>query len=140
MFANDRSQLRAFYHDVWQKHLAGEILETLESQVLDIIVDHPEYQALLGDRTSIGHEFQADGEVNPFLHMGLHAAVRDQLATDRPAGIRLAWHRLRSVFVDRHGLEHAVMRCFGECLAHAQRSGSAPDEARYLRCVADLSE
>ena len=27
------------------------------------------------------------GQANPFLHMGLHLGIREQVATDRPAGL-----------------------------------------------------
>jgi hypothetical protein len=39
---------------------------------------------------SLYRDFTRPGEgENPFLHMGLHLALREQIATDRPAGITL---------------------------------------------------
>ncbi|WP_204318325.1 DUF1841 family protein [Serratia marcescens] len=40
------------------------------------------------------------GETNPFLHMGLHLAVREQVATDRPQGIRTVYTKLIEKYQD----------------------------------------
>ena len=68
-------------------------MQPLEAQIADVIAEHPEYQPLLqSDATLCGGIFRATAPPNPFLHMGLHLALREQLSTDRPRGIA-AIHR-----------------------------------------------
>jgi len=137
MFSSDRDQLRQFYCEVWRKHGAGLALEPLEVQIRDVITLHPEYHALLEhpDR-ALGREYLPEfGATNPFLHMGLHLALYEQLSTDRPAGIRALVAGLRSHWPDPHLLEHRMMECLAESLWRSQRDGTAPNETDYLDCL-----
>ncbi|SEP91584.1 protein of unknown function [Ectothiorhodospira magna] len=137
MFAQQRrEQLREMYCQVWKRARAGEPLSPLERQIAQVIQDHPEYQALLAaPEAALLAEFTPEqGAVNPFLHMGMHLAIRDQVATDRPVGIRAIFERLQSRLGPLEA-EHAMMDCLGQALWEAQRSGCAPDEAAYLDCL-----
>jgi hypothetical protein len=129
-----RDQLRLAYAQAWAKHLAGSPLAPLEAQIADVIGAHPEYQRIVSDAdTAVG--FEQDSALtadNPFLHMGLHLAVREQIAIDRPPGVRDLQHRLQSRYGDAHLAEHALMEALGEELWMAQREGRAPDETQYL--------
>jgi hypothetical protein len=72
------------------------------------------------------------GTENPFLHMGLHLAVRDQVSIDRPPGVRELHRLLQARYGDLHRAEHALMEALGETLWQAQRGGGPPDEGYYL--------
>ncbi|WJW76798.1 DUF1841 family protein [Thiohalobacter sp. IOR34] len=137
MFGTNRDQLRQVYCEVWRRHREGQPLAALDAQILEVILQHPEYHALLDDpEQALGRDFRPeDGQSNPFLHMGMHLAIREQLATDRPAGIGRRYRELLPDFADPHRLEHAMMECLGQILWEAQRSGRAPDDSRYLRCL-----
>ena len=140
LFSQNRDQLRQFYCDVWRRHRAGEALEPLEVQVRDVILMHPEYQPLLErPDTALGRDYLPElGETNPFLHMGLHLALHEQVATDRPAGVRALAQRLRLAQADGHALEHRMMDCLAEAIWRGQRDNAAPDEGEYLRCLERL--
>ena len=129
-----RDQLRLAYAQAWAKHLARAPLAPLEAQIADVIEAHPEYQRIVADAdTAVGFEQNsAEGRENPFLHMGLHLAVREQLAVDRPQGIRDLKGQLQARYGDAHSAEHALMEALGEELWMAQRDGRAPDERQYL--------
>ncbi|MDY6967775.1 MAG: DUF1841 family protein [Spirochaetota bacterium] len=139
MFGQDRDQLRRFYLDAWQRRMDGEPLDPLSSQVAQVIEEHPEYQALLRDADqALSAEYTPEsGQTNPFLHMGMHLAIREQAGTDRPAGIRDAYQRLVAR-LGAHEAEHAMMECLGKAIWDAQRSGLAPDEGEYLECIRRL--
>jgi hypothetical protein len=79
------------------------------------------------------------GQTNPFLHMGLHLAIREQVGTDRPAGIAAVHRVLATKFGDVHEAEHAMIERLGEALWQAQRSGLPPDEPRYLESLRQLA-
>jgi hypothetical protein len=129
-----REQLRQTYADAWRKHLAGSPLTPLEALITDVIGAHPEYQSIVGDPDSAS-AFEPGGAgagENPFLHMGLHLAVREQVAIDRPPGVRELLRLLQARHGDLHRAEHALMEALGEALWQAQRAGTPPDEAYYL--------
>ncbi len=140
LFSQNRDQIRNFYCEVWRKHEDGATLEPLEVQIRDVILQHPEYQQILinGDAAR-GREYLPEmGETNPFLHMGMHLAIQEQLATDRPSGILALYRQLLDSYGDPHELEHRMMDCLGESLWQAQRNHTAPDEAEYLNCLRAL--
>ena len=129
-----RDQLRLAYAQAWAKHLARAPLAPLEAQIADVIEAHPEYQRIVADAdTAVGFEQNsAEGRENPFLHMGLHLAVREQMSIDRPPGVRELLRLLQARFGDLHGAEHVLMEALGQALWEAQRAGRAPDEGHYL--------
>ena len=137
LFSQDRDQLRSNYLQAWRKARAQQSLTALERQLVEVITEHPEYHALLEDEeTALDSDFNPDdGGVNPFLHMGLHLAIREQIATDRPAGIQKAYRDLNRQNATPHETEHSVMECLGQILWESQRYGRTPDQTAYLECV-----
>ncbi|NLG77641.1 MAG: DUF1841 family protein [Xanthomonadaceae bacterium] len=131
---HSREDLRRAYVEAWRKHREGLPMEPLEAQIADVIALHPEYQAVLEDvEAAIARDYTPEsGESNPFLHMGLHLAVRDQIATNRPAGIRAVFEAIARKRGDEHEAEHVMIECLAEALWEAQRFGRPPDEMAYL--------
>ena len=139
MFGQNRQQLRQMYHDVWQKSQANEDLSALESMIAQVINEHPEYQKIFNNETSLEQEyFVEDGQTNPFLHMGLHLSLHEQISTDRPMGIRKLYQQLLTKFGTAHDSEHQMMECLTESLWLAQRNNSAPSESDYLLSLQKL--
>ncbi len=139
IFGQDRDELRRMYADAWAKRHERKPLSPLETQIADIVAMHPEYH---GEVTS--DDLQKDyspesGQTNPFLHMGLHLGIREQVATDRPAGIARVFEMLVARTGDVHGAEHQMIECLAETLWEAQRDNRAPDEARYLERLQRLA-
>ena len=98
LFADQsRDALRDTYREAWRKWRERLPLQPLEAQIADVVAEHPEYQPLLqGERAGLqaGLSIPRRGSENPFLHMGLHLALREQLSTNRPAGIAAIHRRL----------------------------------------------
>lgn len=132
IFGTDRNELRQMYVDAWRKSCAGEILSPLESQIAQVIQDHPEYQTAMTTESLDETYLPEGGKTNPFLHMGLHLALREQLATNRPAGIADVFDQLQARSGDRHAAEHQALDCLAEALWTAQNNNTAPDEQDYL--------
>ena len=120
------------YGDAWRKFQAGELLSPLEAQIVQVIEDHPEYRAAVLDEDVERAYTPEQGSTNPFLHMGLHLALRDQVATDRPPGIREVFTKLAARAGDRLEAEHRAIDCLAETLWEAQRANALPDEQAYL--------
>jgi len=129
------------YLDAWQKHQSNALMQPLEAMIAQIIAMHPEYHALLEkDVDALDKDFLPElGESNPFMHMGMHIAIREQLDTNRPTGITTAHKKLLLRLQDPHEVEHQMMECLGHSLWEAQRNNTAPDEGQYLICVQKLA-
>jgi hypothetical protein len=142
LFGPDRDQLRSMYCQAWRLHQEGQALEPLQVQIVSVVEQHPEYQPLLENQDqALGREYLPEmGDTNPFLHMGLHLAIQEQIATDRPGGIRNLYKRLASKYPDSHTLDHQLMECLAEMIWRAQKNGETPDEQRYLNCIKAIAE
>ena len=136
----DRSGLRRLYVEAWRKHRAGRPLEPLEHQIVTVIEQHPEYHALLEDEAeALGRDFTPEaGQSNPFLHMGLHLAIREQAATDRPSGIAAIRIQLAERLADSHEAEHRMLERLAEALWLSQRTGQPPDEDAYVESLREM--
>lgn len=134
-----RDGLRRMYVEAWRKHLESRPLEPLEDQIVRVLEQHPEYHPAVTDEGAVARDFTPEGgQTNPFLHMGLHLAIREQVATNRPAGIADVHRRLCGRTGDAHAAEHRMIECLGEALWRGQRSGLPPDEAAYLEALRKL--
>lgn len=141
LFGNNREDLRRQFVEAWRKAREGKPVTALEDQIASVVAAHPEYHAMLEQgEDAIGREWTPEqGESNPFLHLGMHIAIREQLSTDRPPGIRAAYDALINKLGEPHAAEHEMLECLGATLWEAQRSGQMPNEVAYLRCVRNRS-
>ena len=138
IFGQDRDQLRRMYADAWQKLEAGAVLTPLESQIATVVQEHPEYHRHLGEE-GLREDFTPErGETNPFLHMGLHLAIREQVATNRPAGIAAVFNKLVEKSGDKLETEHRMIDVLAEVMWESQRSHAPPDEQAYLERLKTL--
>ena len=139
IFGGDRSELRQMYADAWHKHCAGEVLSSLEAQIAAVVEQHPEYHQVIAEGDVETPYTAAEGRTNPYLHMGLHLALREQVSTDRPAGIAAIQRKLQHTLIDPHDAEHRMIEVLAQTLWEAQKQNSAPDEAEYLQRLRLLS-
>ncbi len=138
MFTTDRRQLRALFRQAWEGRCQGRPQEPLETLIADVVAAHPEYHALLADEAALDRDFPPEhGATNPFMHMALHIAIREQLGAGRPAGIAAIHAELTRRLGDGHAAEHRMMECLADALWQAQQRGGMPDEAAYLACLRD---
>ena len=133
-----RDALRRMYLEAWQRHSEGLPLTPLQAQVADVVALHPEYHSLLTPDALDRDWTPEQGQTNPFLHMGMHLALREQVSTDRPKGIRDVHTLLVRRQDSAHEAEHLMMEPLGAALWDAQRQGVAPDEQRYLAALRSL--
>jgi len=132
-----RSDTRQAFFDVWKKLQSGAPMTALETIIADVIRMHPEYHEFLDKGIEVLDKdwLPEGGETNPFLHMGMHIAIREQLSIDRPPGIKAAYQTLLGKTRDVMETEHLMLECLGETLWRAQRENRMPDEQLYLRLV-----
>jgi hypothetical protein len=134
-----RDELRRRYYLAWQRRQQALPLEALDAAIADVIELHPEYHPLFASEDALHEAFTVErGQTNPFLHMGLHLGLREQLATRRPAGIDAVHARLSRRHSSVHDAEHLMIEVLATVLWEAQRAGRAPDEQDYLERLRKL--
>ena len=139
MFFGDTTQdTRKFFYHTWRNYSKHQPLSPLETQILEVILQHPEYHSILEAQDSEAEFVAAQGQMNPFLHMGLHLAIRDQVAMDRPQGIGALYQQILQQHGDRSQVEHLMMDPLMDCLWQAQRQNRLPDEQAYLQACQAL--
>lgn len=139
--AQDRDATRAVFFRAWRRHCAGEALEGAEALIVQVALRHPEYQALLGDpeRYRDADYTPETGRTNPFLHMGMHIAIEEQISIDAPRGMRELYAQLVRRVPDEHQAQHLMMECLGQMLWRAARANVAPDDGFYIDCLKRLA-
>lgn len=137
MFNPSRDQARRFFFDAWQKYRGKQPLSDLEAIAFELMQLHPEYHAIFDhpERYADRDWLPEAGETNPFLHLSLHLAIREQVPIDQPRGIADHYRRLQEKTGSTHDAEHLIMDCLAEMIWQAQRQGGAPDPAIYLNCL-----
>lgn len=139
IFSTDRETLRRMYAEAWHKRRDKLPLSLLEEQIADVVAEHPEYHGAL-EAGALDRDYAPEGgRTNPFLHMGLHLGLREQLTTNRPASIATLHRNITARSRNAHEAEHRMIECLAETLWEAQAARTAPDEARYLECLRRLA-
>lgn len=141
LFNPSRDQARDFLLEAWRKYGAGEPLTAMDSMAVEVISLHPEYHEMMSDQDRYRENFRDRdyppefGETNPFLHLAMHIAIREQISINQPAGVRDHHQALSVKYGSVLHAEHEMMDCLAEMIWQAQRNKSAPDAALYLGCL-----
>ncbi|MDP1558867.1 MAG: DUF1841 family protein [Nitrosomonas sp.] len=137
MFKPSRVQARQLFFDTWQKYRQREILSGMEAIALEVILLHPEYHMLLDDPGQyLDKDYSPEmGVTNPFLHMSMHIAIKEQLSINQPTGICERFERLLKKTGHEHDATHQMMECLAEMIWQAQRNKTAPDATIYSDCL-----
>ena len=132
-----RQDVRDFFFVTWRKAKSGENLSDLEKIVVPILRDHQEYHSVLDyPEQYMQQEWLPDMcQRNPFLHLGLHVAIEEQLSIDQPVGIRLLYVQQTMRLNSAHQAQHVMMDCLEEMIHRAQGDVAAFDVDRYLACI-----
>jgi len=133
LYSQNRSEQRAFLSNAWVKFQNNESLDPMELQLVEIIKLHPEYHQLI--QTTDAEYFPEHGQINPFLHINLHLALREQLSINQPIEVRLAYDSLLEKIKDPHEVEHILMDCIAELIQLAHKHNSSLDINLYMACL-----
>ena len=139
----NREQLRAhrqIFWDAWQKAQADLPLNALEVRITRVITMHPEYHHLFNDMdTFLDKDVQIDDGVNPYLHLSLHLALEEQLATKQPPEVaKVMEHYMLNLKRERHDTLHVLLEILAEIMHQAQRYGQEPDAMAYTNKLRTL--
>lgn len=102
---------REHFHWIWKVAQGGD-LETLSDEEMrlgEIMLEHEEYhnQFEIADHLS-DHEFDAETETNPFLHIVFHQIVENQLEARDPIEAYQFFNAMRRKKISRHDVIHLI--------------------------------
>jgi hypothetical protein len=108
-----RQSNRKHFHSLWQraKNIGLEGMSEEEQSLAEIMLAHEdeffnqfEFADVLAD-----HQFDPDREVDPFLHVALHAAVEKQLKDHDPIEAMQFYNAMLRQRCSRHEALHLLM-------------------------------
>lgn len=139
-FSQERDRLRQAFLLVWQKMQTPQTLTPLEKQIAQVLGEHPEYNRFFAQGEGVlGQEFPVEeGLPNPFMHLSMHLALRDQIQLDRPLGIAKVFKELTLRYGHPLEAEHRMMDALAEALWFAQQHQQPLSEAAYLQQLQNL--
>ena len=72
------TEAREMYRSAWRKFKGQHTLSPLDKQIVAVISEHPEYRVIIESAAAdLANYSPRSGQLNPWLHMGLHLAIRD---------------------------------------------------------------
>ncbi|MDQ6951383.1 MAG: DUF1841 family protein [Mariprofundales bacterium] len=139
-----REQLRAHRKVLWlawSRAQHGLALNALEQRIVAVIALHPEYHAMFRDKEAfLDRDQHPDDGLNPYLHLSLHLALEEQLATSQPPAIVVALHHLMQVKgMERHQALHKLLELLAETVHQAQHNGGEPDVLAYQHRLEEIT-
>ncbi len=137
LYGDKREDLRQTLFDVWGKFNNKQPLTPLEDKILHILQKHPEYHKLFSQKDNYLHkDFQTQmGETNPFMHLGLHLSILEQIQTNQPNGITQLYQDAARRFGDLHEAEHCLMNALALSLHEVFHEKKIFDEKVYLKRI-----
>lgn len=131
---------RQIFWDAWHKAQADLPINALEVRIARVIEMHPEYHHFFDDMEDfLDRDFEVNDGMNPYLHLSLHLALEEQLATKQPPQAANAMvHLLTVKKMDRHDALHKLLEILAETVYYAQRAGQEPDVEAYARRMKEL--
>lgn len=135
-----RDETRAVFFDAWYKYKAQEKLTPMQEQLVQLIEAHPEYLDIFNHPEKYKDvDFKvADHEENPFLHLGCHYTILEQVSIDQPQGMRSVYEQLVKQTKDVHEAEHQIMGILGKLIWKMLKEDKAFDQQDYLKQIQQL--
>jgi len=139
----NREQLRAHrqvFWDAWQRATDNLPLDAMQVRIARVIEMHPEFHHYFDDMERfLERDFHVDDGMNPYLHLSLHLALEEQVATRQPPEVGSALEYLMTTKgINRHDALHLILEILAEAVYFAQREGKEPDVLLYLTRIREL--
>ncbi len=96
------------FFSAWEKHLRGEKLDSLETQIRKIIEMHPQVHELI-EATLSSSANLTDIDTEAFMHLAFHSILIEMISSDQPPGVRRLYDQLVVKAGDKHEAQHRMM-------------------------------
>ncbi len=126
---------REHLHDLWEIAKTGDLksLSGEDKRLAEVMNDHSDQyfnQFEMGDLT-YDHEYDANSEENPFLHIMLHSAIERQLESKNPIEVFQFYNSMRKKKVSRHDTIHLIGAILTPLMVNVMRQKAPFDKNKY---------
>ena len=138
---NERLQRKFFRENIqriWTMIKCGMSVELTEQdhKLALIIMNHKEYREHFENIDILdGCEYEAGGEVNPFLHISLHKMVEDQLSSNSPTEAVLLCEAMEDKGISHHDAIHYIMMILARIIYDSIVNKKSFDTDTYKRLL-----
>lgn len=130
-----RKENREHLHDLWEIAKTGDLdsLSGEDKRLAKVMIEHKNQysnQFEMGDLT-YEHEYDANSEENPFLHIMLHSAIERQLESKNPIEVYQFYNSMRKKKVSRHDTIHLIAAILTPLMVNVMRQKIPLDKDKY---------
>ncbi len=130
-----RKMTRKHHHALWEIAKSGNLdgLSAEDKWLAKVMLEHRDKffnQFEMADIT-YDYEYDVDSEVNPFLHITLHAAVERQLEAKDPIEAYQFYNSMRKRKVSHHDTIHYIAAILAPLMFHVMRQRKEFDLDKY---------
>jgi len=130
-----RKMTRQRMHDIWEIAKTGDldVLNGDDKRLAQAMLEHQEEysnQFEIADLT-YDHEFDAETEGNPFLHITLHVVVENQLEAKEPIEAYQFYNSMRGKKYSHHNTVHLIASILAPLIVSALQRNRAPGMKKY---------
>lgn len=137
MYFENINESRAMFFTTWDRYQKNQPLSEMEAQLIDVMMMHPEYHCLF-DNPEASETLLQSFDENPFLHLGLHLGIRDQIRMNNPAELSTIYQQLLKKTADHHAVEHQMMEQLAFYLWEIQKKQQMIDIRTYVEACRKL--
>jgi hypothetical protein len=130
-----RKENRKHLHDLWGIAKTGD-LDSLfgeDKRLAKVMIEHKDQyfnQFEMGVLT-YDHEYDANSEENPFLHVMLHSAIERQLESKNPIEVFQFYNSMRKRKISRHDTIHLLGAILTPLGVNVMRQKAPLDKNKY---------
>jgi hypothetical protein len=130
-----RKENREHLHDLWGIAKTGDLdsLSGEDKRLAKVMIEHKNQyfnQFEMGD-LAYDHEYDANSEENPFLHIMLHSAIERQLESKNPIEVFQFYNSMRKRKVSRHDTIHLIGAILTPLGVNVMRQKAPLDKNKY---------
>jgi hypothetical protein len=126
---------RERFHELWIKAKENDMEDVTdeEKRLMKIMLEHEdEYSNEFENADApADHEFDHETEVNPFIHITMHAVIETQLEEREPIEVRQFYDAMRKKKCSHHETIHLLATIFSYMLFYVLKDQVPFDLERY---------
>ncbi len=131
-------QMREMFFSVWDKRQDGVNLSLVEQQIWYVISAYSEFHYIFANPDKYMFKDTWSDDKNPFLCMGLHLGVMEQVINDSPEGIKPLYLKLCEQMKYAVKAEIAMRKVMVRFVKKTANENKPLDSRKYLLALETL--
>ncbi len=120
---------RKVFYDAWMRHQERLALSEFDQRLIQVMLKYPQYTHCITPE-----EIPVEEGLNPYVVMGAHLELSEQIALDRPQGVRKVFQDLVIRYDDQKA-EKMMLDVLLSVLSQSYQRSEVPDYQVYLQLL-----